>query len=158
MKKTIRVNTNDPKNAIIELHLNGKVKLFATVEPTRVNLQGVLGETISRTVTIIPETEPPFKILQVNAMKGTEFTHSLKEAEVKGKKAYELTVVNKKATEGRYYDKLIILTDQTDHPPLTLIVSGELRKPGAENAGSESPLPPEMEMEAPSIPVQPAPK
>lgn len=132
------------------------MKLFATVEPTRVNLQGILGETISRTVTIIPETEPPFKILQVNAMKGTDFTHALKETEIKGKKAYELTVVNKKATEGRFYDKLIILTDQTDHQPITLIVSGELRKPGAENTGSESPATPEMKIQ--SIPVQPAPK
>jgi len=113
------------------------VKLFATIEPNRINLQGVLGETISQTVTIIPETEVPFKILQVNAMKGLDFTHTLKETEIKGKKAYELTVVNKKATEGRYYDKLIILTDQTDHEPITIIVSGELRKPGAENAGTK---------------------
>jgi len=160
MQKTIRVHTNDPKNAIIELHLKGQVKLFATVEPSRVNLQGVLGEAIAQTVTIIPETEPPFKILQVNAMKGTEFTHTLKETEIKGKKAYELTVVNKKETEGRYYDKLIILTDQSDHQPLTLIVSGELRKPGTDAAVSE-PAPGEAgtPIEAPPFPEPaPAPK
>jgi hypothetical protein len=148
------VNTNDPKNAVIELHLNGKVKFFATVEPSRVNLQGVLGETISQTVTIIPETEVPFKIMQVNAMKGTEFTHAIKDIEIKGKKAYELTVVNKKATEGRYYDKLIILTDQSNHPPLVIMVSGELRKPGTEAAGSE-PAPAGTEVQP--APAQPAP-
>ena len=127
------------------------MKLFATVEPGRVNLQGVLGETVSQTVTIIPETEPPFKILQVNAMKGTDFTHTLKETEIKGKKAYELTVTNKRETEGRYYDKLILLTDQTDHEPLMIIVSGELRKPGAEKAAT----PPQMTIQpAPaSVPV-----
>ena len=113
-----------------------------------------MGETISQTVTIVPETEVPFKILQVNAMKGLDFTHTLKETEIKGKKAYELTVVNKKATEGRYYDKLIILTDQTDHEPITIIVSGELRKAGAQNAGLGNPSPTEVK---PAPPVQPDP-
>lgn len=150
LKKTIRVTTDDPKNAVIELHLQGKVQLFATIEPNRVNLSGVLGETISQTVTIIPKTEVPFKILQVNAMKGLDFTHDLKETEVNGKKAYALTVVNKKETEGRYYDKLIILTDRSDHQPIIIIVSGEVRKLGTENAEPESPAPAAPE-------VQPAP-
>ena len=156
MNKTIRVHTNDTKNAIIELHLTGEVKNFATIEPNRVNLNGILGETVSQTVTIIPETEPPFKIMQVNAMKGLDFTHSLKETEVKGKKAYEVTLVSKKTTEGRFYDKLIILTDRSDYQPITIIVSGELRKPGAENAESEEPAPMETEQSQPE-PAQTAP-
>jgi len=151
MKKTIRVHTDDPKNAVIELQLKGKVQLFATIEPNRVNLNGTLGETISQTVTIIPETEVPFKILQVNAMKGLDFTHDLKETEIEGKKAYKLTVVNKKETEGRYYDKLIILTDRSDHQPIIIIVSGEVRKPGTENAEPVSPAP--AEPEVPSAPA-----
>jgi hypothetical protein len=148
MKKTIRVRTDDPKNAVIELQLKGKVQLFATIEPSRVNLKGNLGETISQTVTIIPETEVPFKILQVNAMKGLDYTHDLKETEIEGKKAYALTVVNKKETEGRYYDKLIILTDRSDHQPIIIIVSGEVRKPGTENAEPVSPVPAEPEVQA----------
>ncbi len=135
IKKTIRVTTNDPKNATIELHLAGQVKQFAIIEPDHINLKGILGETISQTVTIIPQTDVPFKILQIHAMKGADFTQSIKETEIKGKKAYELTVVNKRTTEGRYYDKLILLTDQSDHQPIILIVSGEIRKPGAENSG-----------------------
>lgn len=147
MNKTIRVHTNDPKKAVIELHLKGKVQKFATIEPSRVNLQGLLGETVSQTVTIIPETDVPFQIMQVNAMKGVDFTHSLKETEIEGKKAYELTVVSKKTTEGRFYDKIIILTDRSDYQPITLIVSGELRQPGNKPADPESSAPDE-----PSVP------
>lgn len=133
------MHTDDPKNAVIELHLKGKVQKFATIEPERVNLQGLLGDTVSQTVTIIPETEVPFKILQVNAMKGTDFTHTLKETEIDGKKAYQLTVVSKKKTEGRFYDKIIILTDRSDYQPIMLIVSGELRKPPGDENEAQKP-------------------
>ncbi len=126
LHKTIKVYTNDPKNKIIELKLSGKVDKFVTIKPNKVKLSGRIGENISQTVTIIPETKEPFKILKATAMKGIDFSYSLKEVTVKGKRAYELTVTNVKKTPGRYYDKMVILTDRTEHKPLDIIVIGEL--------------------------------
>lgn len=99
---------------------------FVTIKPNKVKLSGRVGENISQTVTIIPETKEPFKILKVTAMKGIDFSHSLKEVEVEGKRVYELTFTNLKKTPGRYYDKMVILTDRNEHKPLDIIVIGEL--------------------------------
>lgn len=131
--------------------MSGRIKKFATVEPSRVNLEGVVGETVSRTVTIVPETEEPFQIMAVNAMKGLDFTHELKETKVNGKKAYSLIVTNTRKTEGRYYDKLIVLTDRSDHQPITIIVIGDVKKPGGANPAAA----PQAPGEAPVVPGAP---
>ena len=38
---------------------------------------------------------------------------------------------------GRYYDKMVILTDSNAHKPLSLIVIGELLPAGPENSDHE---------------------
>ena len=101
---------------------------FATIDPKRIYLSGSVGEDIEKKVTIIPETKEPFKILKVSAMKGSAITHELKEIEVGGKPAYELTIANAKKEPGRYYDQVTILTDRSDHTPLSIVVSGEIKE------------------------------
>ncbi|HMA85935.1 MAG TPA: hypothetical protein VKN73_09545 [Desulfosalsimonadaceae bacterium] len=128
LNKSARVITNDPKNEEIRLMVRGDVEKFATVKPKRVILSGPVGETIEQTVTIVPETKEPFRILKASAMKGTEITHELKETEVSGKPAYELKVVNTKDTPGRYYDRITLLTSRSDHTPLSVIVTGSIRE------------------------------
>jgi len=129
LTKSIRVYTNDPKNEKITLHLTGKVKNFVTIKPSKVFLKGAVGEDISRTVTITPGEGETFKILKMNALKGQDFKYSLKDIEIDGKPAYELTVENTRETEGRYFDKIFIITDRTDQAPINIIVSGYIEKP-----------------------------
>ena len=109
----------------------GMIKRFADIKPSKVFLRGVAGEPISQTVKIIPGDDEAFKILQVNALKGGDFEFSLKETEVNGKPAFELTVNNIRETEGRYFDKIFMITDRTDQAPLSVIVSGYIEKPEA---------------------------
>lgn len=110
------------------MRISGSVEKFATIRPKRIYLSGSVGEDIAQTVTIIPETKEPFRILKVSTMKGSEITHELKKIEVSGKPAYELKVVNTKDTPGRYYDQLTLLTDRSDHSPLSVIVSGNIEE------------------------------
>lgn len=131
MKKSIRVYTNDPENEKITLQLSGEVKKFVTIRPGKVFLKGTAGENISQTVEIIPGTKESFTILNVNALKGEDFTQSLKEIEIDGRPAYALTVENTRQTEGRYFDKIFIITDRTDQAPISVIVSGYIEKPEA---------------------------
>jgi len=122
------VITNDPENKEIRLWVRGEVEKFATLRSKRVVLSGSTDETIEQTVTIIPETKEPFRILKVSAMKGTEITHELKETKVSGKPAYELKITNTKDTPGRYYDRITLLTSRDDHAPLSVVVTGDIRE------------------------------
>jgi len=122
------VYTNDPKNEKITLQLSGKVKKFVTIKPSKVFLKGTVGESISQTVLIIPEKNEVFKILQVKALKGIDLKYSLKEMASDGKKGYEIVIENIRKTEGRYYDKINMITDRTDQKPISIIVSGNIKK------------------------------
>jgi len=126
LSKAARVITNDPENEEIRLTISGRVEKFASIQPRRVNLRGAVDEEITRTVSIVPETEDGFKIIKVTALEGSEIAYDLKSVEVSGKSAYELTITNKKDVPGRYYERLVLLTDQSDHEPLTVIVTGHI--------------------------------
>lgn len=135
--------TNDPKNEQINLQVSGNVKRFATITPSKVLLRGNVGEPLSQTVSIIPGENEAFKILQANSLKGGDFKFRLEEKEIEGKKAYSLTVENTRKTEGRYFDKIFMITDRTDQEPLSIIVSGNLTSPqdmkAKENNGGPAP-------------------
>jgi hypothetical protein len=129
MRKSIRVYTNDPEKKQINLQMTGMIKKFATIKPSKVFLRGIAGEPVTETVEIIPGDDEAFKILQVNALKGGDFDFSLKETEINGKPAYELAVRNIRETEGRYFDKIFMITNRSDQQPLSIIVSGHIRNP-----------------------------
>ncbi len=129
MKKSIKVYTNDPKNEKIALKLSGTVKKFVTIKPRKVFLKGNVGESISQTVSIIPGEGESFKVIEANPLKGVDYKFSLKETEADGKAAYELVVENTRETPGRYFDKIIIITDRMDQAPIRIIVSGHLTEP-----------------------------
>lgn len=121
------MNTDDPENSHIRLKLTGKVIKFATITPKKVILRGAAGEKISKIITIIPNSDEPFKILKATALKGTDFSYLLEEVEQFGKKTYKLTVENTKETKGRYSDRISIIIDRNDFPPLSIMVSGDIR-------------------------------
>lgn len=150
MHKNVRVYTNDPKNDKITLQIGGKVKIFADVRPSKVFLKGEVGQPLSQTVTILPGEDESFKILQVNALKGGDFTYHLEEAEIEGRKGFILTVKNVRETEGRYFDKIFMITDRTDQAPLSVIVSGYLTNPRAAEPQGDLPASPPEPRPAPA--------
>jgi len=129
LKKSIKVYTNDQKNEKIVLHLSGNVKKFVEIKPSKVFLKGNVGESLSQTVSITPGEDEALKIVKVNALKGVDYKYSLKEIDNEGKIAYELTVENTRERPGRYYDKILLVTDRMDQAPLNVIVSGYLTNP-----------------------------
>jgi hypothetical protein len=104
------------------------VKEFASIEPRLVYLQATEGETATGTVTIIPKTPEPFVIEEIDTLKGTQIRYDLKEIEVSGKKAYELSVSSEKEHPGRFYDRISLKTDVEGQAPISIIVSGNIRK------------------------------
>lgn len=134
ISKTARVITSDPNNSEIRLRVSARVEEFAVIKPRRLHLAGTAGEEISDTVTIIPATEEPFRILKVSTLKGTEIRHELRQVEISGKRAYKVRVTNEKQTPGRYYDRLVIITDVTNHEPLSVVVLGTIREKGQEQS------------------------
>lgn len=128
MSKTIRVQTNDVKQQNVNLKISGEVEKFVTIEPSRVKFTGTIGESLKSQVKIIPEKKYPFKIIEVKAKKGDDIQFNLKEVKTADQSAYELTVENVKQDKGRYFDSIILKTDSTIQPEITIKVYGHIHE------------------------------
>ena len=110
------------------LTVYGKVKKFVTISPTTVRFSGQQ-ETFSKTsVSIIPEEEYPFKILDVSSKYGENINFELKETMKKKTSSYTLTVENLKKTPGHYNDLIYLKTDSDIQPMITVKVYGNILK------------------------------
>lgn len=126
LRKTIRVETNDPKQKNVILTVNGPVKRFVTLSPSRVRLAGEAGTDISATVNIIPEKEFPFKIKNIKAEKGEFIKWRLESVRGDDNSGYALKIENLKKDSGRYFDRLTMTTDNSDYPEISLRVYGQI--------------------------------
>lgn len=99
---------------------------FARLEPAYARLVGEVGTAIKKTITITREKEYPFKILKVNARNGKDIVFDLKEFKKDGGDGYILTIENKKTATGRYADSLILTTDSSIKPTITVPVYGQI--------------------------------
>lgn len=127
VNKTITVLTSDPNHTKLELTLTGRVKPIAGLSASIIRLTGNAGQKISKTITITPTSENPFKIKNVRAENGKYFRHELVEKDQPGGVAYDLTVHNLKQEKGSYIDKLFIHTDSAISPVLEIRVMGFIR-------------------------------
>ena len=127
MKKTAGVYTNDKNRPRQDLVISGAVEKFATIRPQHVSLRGFTGDPIKGQVSIIPEKKYPFKILEARAKDGKNIHFQLDEVKKAKGPAYELTVVNLREKNGRYYDTIILKTDSKVRPELNVRVYGYLR-------------------------------
>ena len=103
------------------------MKLFAKIQPSRVHLKGTAGQAITKSVSITPGKEYPFRITQVKTGKGENIEFRLKEEISEGGPTYLLTIANTKTTPGRYADTLILTTDHAMKPQLKINVFGDIR-------------------------------
>ena len=115
--------------------MTGEVRKFATLNPSKAILKGTVGEKISLTLTVVPDPQDPFKILNISVLHGTDFRYSMKGTKIDGKTAYEFLIENTRTSPGRYFDQINILTDRTENNPVTILVSGNIRPVGAANQG-----------------------
>ncbi len=120
------VITNDPVNKSLNLKIEGPVKKFVTITPKRVRISGEVGEEIKTTVSIIPEKDYPFKILEVKPLKKDNIKVSFEEIKKKDRTEYLITVTNLKDMKARYFDSIMVKTDSKDRPELKISVYGNI--------------------------------
>jgi hypothetical protein len=126
LKKNIEVFTNDTQNPRIALSIAGSVLAFAQMDPPYARLAGQAGTDIKAAITITRQAAFPFKILEAKARNGSDIAVEVKEFEQGGENGYIVTVVNKKNIAGRYADMLILSTDSTVKPAITVPVYGQI--------------------------------
>ncbi len=120
------VVTNDPVNRSLNLKIEGPVKKFVTITPGRVRLSGEVGKEIKATVSIIPEKDYPFKILEVKPLKKENIKVNFEQIKKKDRTEYLLTIINLKDMKVRYFDSIIVKTDSKDRPELKISVYGNI--------------------------------
>jgi len=107
-----------------KLIISGFVEKFAAIEPSLVKLKGMAGQSIEKTVTIIPGQKYPFHIVDISAKKGKNIRFTFREIDSKDRNQYLLMVKNIKADKGRYVDKLYLKTDSAIRPVIEVVVVG----------------------------------
>jgi len=121
------VYTNDPKQPKSSLVIAGSVEKFAAIDPPTVSLRGFVGDSITKSVSIIPAQKYAFKITNARAQNGRNIKFRLDEVKSADLTEYSLIVENLKQEEGRYTDLIILETDSEINPKLNLRVYGDLR-------------------------------
>lgn len=109
------------------MKIKGRVEKVVTLTPSRVIFTGHVGEALVQTIIITPETDKPFKIVGVSAMRGIDFQYKLKEKDRFDKNVYILTVTNTRKKPGRYYDRISLKTDSKIIKTIPIMVSGNLK-------------------------------
>lgn len=122
-RKTIKVYTNDPKNPVLSLFINGKVDYFARIQPNRIMLKGDAGDRIESVVTITPSDKYPFTIKGSTSRNlDGKVAFDLKKENAK----YLLKIKNLVGEAGRYYGAIALKTDSSIKPEIVLHVYGEI--------------------------------
>lgn len=116
------VHTNGDDNGIVHLTVYGFVERFAMVRPERVFLNGPLNKKLSVTLEIIPEEKYPFTVLETSALNGENITFKLEKNPGPKSSQYLLTVKSKAKAKGKYFDLIIVKTDNKIHPEIRIPV------------------------------------
>jgi hypothetical protein len=116
------VYTNGADNGIIHLTVYGFVEKFATVRPERVFLNGPVNKNLSVTLEIIPEEKYPFKILEIAALNGDKINIKFEKNTGAKSTQYLLNVKSTAKAKGKYFDLIIVRTDNMIHPEIRIPV------------------------------------
>jgi hypothetical protein len=108
------------------LTISGKVEAFAAVSPERVVIAGKTGEKIVKTIRITPQPKYPFSIKSIRTRQKGNITYSLKKNKLKQGIEYIITVENLKKEIGKYYETILIETDNPLKPEIQIGVRGRI--------------------------------
>ncbi len=122
LNKNAVVYTDDPAKPRQTLIISGPVGEFATMIPKRVVLRGIAGQPIKGMVTIVPKEKYPFKITAAMARYGNKIQFKYEEIQHSDPKGYVLTIENMQTHRGRYADTIILKTDSSIRPEITIQV------------------------------------
>lgn len=114
VSRTIKIYTNDPEANPVVLKISAQVDDIVKIDPPRISLSGHANEDLSQTVTITPTDDFPFKVVSTEARFGSNISYELKEEVKDGKTIYYLDVHNTKDTMGRYFDEIVLKTDNPE--------------------------------------------
>lgn len=125
LRKKVIVYTNDPKKPEIILFVSGFVEQFAEITPRTVKLKGSSEETVSQKILIKPSGKYPFSILDFRVHKGENIKVDFKKNSG-NEKSWILIVTNIKKQVGKYFDRIILKTDHSEVPEITLRIHGDI--------------------------------
>jgi hypothetical protein len=129
-EKTITVNTDDPLSPQLRLKLKGPVGLFARIEPTRIVLRGEIGTSLNAQATITPNPQHPFRIMEIVA--DDRLADKIEVRMDHHGTQYLITVRNRLRTPGQYRGRIVIKTDSSLRPQLTLFINGQVMAKSAQ--------------------------
>jgi hypothetical protein len=96
------------------------------MDPAYARLVGQAGTDIKRAITITREKAYPFKILEAKARNGNDIAVDVQEFSKADGDGYILTIENKKMVAGRYADTVILTTDSSIKPTISIPVYGQI--------------------------------
>ena len=126
-KKTIVVETNDPKHPQLTIVILGQVENFAIITPRHVKLTAKAGDKKKVSVVVLPEEKYPFKIISAAADKGQFIRFDIKDVKKANRDAYVITIENTKTTEGRFFDTIKLKIDSNVRQNLDIWVFGNIQ-------------------------------
>ncbi|BBO85378.1 hypothetical protein DSCO28_59440 [Desulfosarcina ovata subsp. sediminis] len=97
------------------------------MNPAYARLVGPAGSHISKSITITREKAYPFRIVEAKARNGKDIAFALKELKATEGDGYLLTIENKKTAAGRYADTVILTTDSTIKPTISVPIYGQIK-------------------------------
>ena len=126
IKKSIRVQSNDPKKKQEYLIFEGSIKPWIKLMPSgRVTLSGKPGETKSVDLTISAVVDKPLKIKPGKFSLEGKVSYSLEEIE-KGKQ-YKITFKNNPDVSGRFDGGLRLITNYQEKSKIDIRISSRFK-------------------------------
>ncbi len=111
----------------LSLLVGGFVKKVYTISQKRIFLRGPSGSEIVDSVTIDPEDEYRFRVLEAKLQTGRHVSLSWHAYQENNKTAYRFLVKNLKREKGRYNDSIVLRTDSPILPEIRIDIFGNIR-------------------------------
>ncbi|HOJ13180.1 MAG TPA: hypothetical protein PLS81_00200 [Deltaproteobacteria bacterium] len=122
----VQAQTNDPVHPVWTIEIHCHVRKFADISDYIITLVGPAGAPIEGSTTIVPTEEYPFTITGLKAKKGRDIDFWYRRTTEHGKKAYVLTVRNKRKEAGVFRDTIFVQTDNKARPEFKIRVQGKV--------------------------------
>ncbi len=126
--KRITVNTNDPQKKVTILRVNAFVKTSISVSAKYIDLTGVSGEKITKTVTIISKEDRPLELKPNRFSLEKKVSYYIEEVQ-KGK-TFKIHFTSVPGLTGAYYGFLTLKTNYPEKPEIAINVRAKYQKAG----------------------------
>jgi hypothetical protein len=127
LKQIATIFSNDPQNPITKASILFSIKQYFDIEPgDRVLLQGYLGDTITREVTIVSHETQPVTITNITSDIDSKIEYKLKT--IKEGKAFGLAIKTRSGLTDVFRGRIILQTNSQKKPTLQLTVMSTIQQ------------------------------